>query len=392
MKTYRYKMYTKAKDGRLGNQIDRFGIVYNHCIALHRRYYKLTGKSLSRYELMGHLTKLRRRARWIGIFAGLPSQAVQQVAERIDKAYKLFFRNLKHKVKTNPPRFKAVKKYASFTLKQAGYKFENNKVRLGGVWYGYHKSRDWKGKIKTVTIKRDRCGDYWIVVTTDWNEAEALPKSGKSVGYDFGMKTFLVASDYRDVEAPLFMQRAAKENLKVSRSVSSKVLGSNNLRKARLSKARFMRKLANRRADFQWKLANRLVREYDVLCFEDLNLKGMARQVRKPGKKHGKKKHGRKIGEYGFAEFLAKLEYKAQVACKEVRYVGRFFPSSQLCHVCGYKNPAVKDVRIRKWDCPQCGTHHDRDRNAAMNIYLEGTSSSGRGSSKSPVSSTEAEA
>ena len=390
MKTYRYKMYTKAKNGRLGNQIDRFGIVYNHCIALHRRYYKLTGKSLSRYELMGHLTKLKRRTRWLGIFAGLDAQAVQQVAERIDKAYKLFFRNLKHKVKTSPPKFKAVKKYASFTLKQTGYKFENNKVRICGVWYGFHKSRDWKGKVKTVTIKRDRCGDYWIVITTDWNEAEALPKSGKSVGYDFGMKTFLVASDYRDIEAPLFMQRVAEENDKVSRAISSKVLGSNNRRRAVLRKARFMRRLANQRADFQWKLANRLVREYDILCFEDLNLRGMAKQVRKPGKKHGKKRFGRKIGEYGFAEFLSKLEYKARIAGKEVRYVPWNFPSSQLCHVCGYKNAAVKDLNVRKWVCPKCGTEHDRDHNAAMNVYLEGTSSSGRGSSKSPVSRSEA--
>lgn len=389
MKTYRYKMYTKAKDGRLGNQIDRFGIVYNHCIALHRRYYKLTGKSLSGYDLTTHLTKLKRRSKWLGVFAGLPSQAVQQVAERIDKAYKLFFRNLKHKVKTSPPKFKAVKKYASFTLKQAGYKFENNKVRLGGVWYGFHKSRDWKGKVKTVTIKRDRCGDYWIVVTTDWNEAEALPKSGKSVGYDFGMKKFLVASDYRDIEAPLFMQRAAKENDKVSRAISSKVPGSNNRRRAVLRKARFMRRLANQRADFQWKLANRLVHEYDILCFEDLNLRGMARQVRKPGKKHGRKRFGRKIGEYGFAEFLSKLEYKAAVCGKEVRFVGRFFPSSQRCHKCGYKNAAVKDLKVREWICPQCGEHHDRDRNAAMNTYLEGTSSSWRGSGKTIASSVE---
>lgn len=392
MKTYRYKMYTKARDGRLGNQIDRFGIVYNHCIALHRRYFKQTGKSLSRYQLIPHLTKLKRRPRWVGIFSGLDAQAVQQVAERIDKAYKLFFRNLKHKVKTSPPKFKAVKKYASYTLKQAGYKFENNKVRLGGVWYGFHKSRDWKGKIKTITIKRDRCGDYWIIVTTDWNDVEALPKSGKSVGYDFGMKTFLVASDYRDIAAPLFMQRAANENDKVSRAISSKLLGSNNRRRAVLRKARFMRRLTNRRNDFQWKLANRLVREYDILCFEDLNLRGMARRVRKPGKNHGKKRFGRKIGEYGFAEFLSKLEYKAQITGKEVRYVPWNFPSSQLCHVCKYKNLAVKDLSVRKWVCPHCGTEHDRDHNAAMNICLEGTSSSGRGSSKSPVSSMEAEA
>lgn len=381
-------MYTKAADGRLGNQIDRFGIVYNHCIALHRRYYKITGKSLSRYELMNHLARIKHLKRWIGIFAGLDAQAVQQVAERIDKAYKIFFRNLKHKVKTAPPKFKAVRKYASFTLKQTGYKFDGNKVRLNGIWYGFHKSRDWKGKVKTVTIKRDRCGDMWLIVTTDWIDTEVLPKSGKSVGYDFGMKTFLTASDGKDIVAPLFFKKAAKDNEKVSRAISSKVKGSNNRRKAVLRKARFMRRLANQRADFQWQLADRLVREYDILCFEDLSLKGMASQMRKPGKKHGKKRFGKKMGEYAMSDFLSKLEYKAAKHGKEVRYVDRFYPSSQLCSKCGYQNPLVKDLHVRKWECPRCGAIHDRDRNSAMNI-LEGASSSGRGPRKTTESTLE---
>ena len=368
MKTYGYKMYTKAKKGYLDNQTDRFGIVYNHCIALHRRYYKLTKKSLSRFELMSHLTKLKRRKKWVEIFVGLDAQAVQNVAERIDKAYKLFFRNQKHHIKSAPPKFQTVKKYSSYTLKQTGYKFDGNKIRLNGVWYGFHKSREWKGRVKTVTIKRDRCGDWWIFVTTDWTDSEVLPKSGKSVGYDFGMKTFLIASDGKDIIAPLFIQNAADENKKVSRAISHKVKGSNSRRKAVLRKARFMRRLATRRSDFQWKLADRLVREYDVLCFEDLSLKGMAKQTSKQGRKHGRKRFGKKIGEYALSEFLSKLEYKAEKHGKEVRYVDRFYPSSQLCSVCGYQNPITKDLSVREWDCPECGHHCDRDVNAAQNI------------------------
>ena len=380
MKAYSYKLYTKAKDGVLDNQIDRFGIVYNHCIALHRKYYKLTGKLLNRYELMSHLAKMKHRPKWEEIFDGLPSQAVQKLADRIDKAYKLFFRNQKHHVKSSPPKFKAVKKYPSYTLTQAGYRFDGNKIRLNGRWYGFHKSRDWKGKIKTVTIKRDRCGDFWLIVTTDWVDSGILPKSGKSVGYDFGMKTYLVASDFRDIVAPLFFKQAASENKRLSRAISKKVMGSNNRRKAVLAKARFMRTLANRRSDFQWKLADRLVREYDILCFEDLNLRGMAKQARKPGKKHGRRRFGGKIGDYGFSEFLSKLQYKAAIAGKEVRLVPWDFPSSQMCSECGYQNPAVKDLSVREWECPKCGAHHDRDRNAAKNILREGTSSRWRDS------------
>ena len=373
-------MYTRAKDGVLDSQIDRFGIVYNHCIALHKRFYKLTGKSLNRFALCNHIARIKHRPKWEDVFQGLDAQAVQQIVERIDKAYKLFFRNQKHHVKSAPPKFKKVKKYPSFTLKQTGYKFDGNKVRLNGRWYGFHKSRDWKGKIKTITVKRDRCGDFWLIVTTDWVDSEILPKSGKSVGYDFGMKTYLVASDFRDIVAPLFFKEAANENKKLSRAISSKVKGSNNRRKALLNKARFMRTLANRRSDFQWKLADRLVHEYDILCFEDLNLRGMAKQARKPGKKHGRRRFGGKIGDYGFAEFLSKLQYKAAIAGKEVRLVPWNFPSSQVCSECGHQNPAVKDLNVREWTCPKCGAHHDRDRNAATNILREGTSSRWRDS------------
>ena len=385
MKTYKYKMYSKAKDGQIDNQIDRFGILYNHCIALHRRYYRLTGKHIDKARLQHHLARIKYRQRWIPICHGLDAQAMQNVVERIHNAYRLFFGNLKRHVKTSPPSFKKVRKYSSFTLKQHNYEFDGNRVRIDKRWYGFHKSREFYGKVKTVTVKRDRCGDIWLYVVTDWNDSEKLPTSGKSVGYDLGMKTFLIASDGNDVSAPLFLKEAKKENEKLSRRISSKVNGSNNRRKAVLSKARFMRELANRRNDFQWKLTNDLVRKYDVMCFEDLCLKGMAKRRRKKGQKRGRSGLGRKVSEYGFYSFLQKLKYVAAKHGKEVVLVNRFFPSSQTCHECGYVNKTVRDVHIRKWTCPKCGAVHDRDRNAAMNILREGTSSLGR-ESVSPTS------
>ena len=394
MRNWKYKMYTNAKKGRLDNQLDRFGIVYNHCIALLKKYYDLKKEKneglpegeqdkatyISSYDMKRHLTRIKHRPKWEPIFEGLPSQAVQDVVERIDRAYKKFFKSRKEKKDCSPPKFKRVKKYASYTLKQAGYRFKGNKVQLNGTWYGFHKSRDWKGKVKTVTVKRDRCGDFWLIVTTDWIDVDILPKSGKSVGYDFSMANFLIASDYQDHKAPLFLNQSAKKNKKLSRAISRKpkAKGSNNRKKAILAKARYMRTLTNRRNDFQWKLANALVREYDVMYFETLSLKGMAKRGKKKGQSYGRARFGRKISEYGFADFLTKLKYKAAKAGKDVILVDRWFSSSQTCHVCGFKNAAVKDLHVREWDCPNCHTHHDRDRNAAMNILLEGTSSSRR--------------
>ena len=125
-----------------------------------------------------------------------------------------------------------------------------------------------------------------------------------------------------------------------------------------------MRHLSNQRADFQWKLANKLIENYDIICFEDLNLKGIS------------SKFGKKVGEYGFGEFLEKIQYLSDKYDKKIVFVDRFFPSSKLCHKCGFKNDTLK-LSDRRWDCPNCGTTHDRDRNAAINIFQEGTSSCG---------------
>lgn len=364
MKTYKYKLYTNAKNGCLDNQIDRFGIIYNHYIALHKKYYKINGKQLNKYQLMKHLTKISHRKHWELIFKNLPSQAVQNVAERIDKAYKLFFTNLKRNVRTSPPQFKKCKKYSSYTLKQCGYKFKENKVKLNGKWYGFFKSREIEGKVKTLTVKRDRCGDLWIIVITDKIDTKEYPKSGNSVGYDFGMKTFLIGGDGIDYEAPSFLKISKTTNDRLSKSICRKQKGSNHRRQAVLRKARYMRHISNQRADFQWKLANKLVEKYDVICFEDLNLRGMS------------SKFGKKIGEYGFGEFLSKIQYLASKYGKEIIFVNRFFPSSKLCNCCGYKNDQLK-LSDREWVCLKCGTHHNRDRNAAINIFREGTSSHG---------------
>ena len=188
-----------------------------------------------------------------------------------------------------------------------------------------------------------------------------MARTGKNVGFDFGLKTFLTASDGKDIKAPLFFRQNANAIKMASKNLSRKAKGSNNRKKAKIALARLHKKVANQRNNFHWQTANKLVGEYALICIEDLNLKAM------------QKRFGRKISDLGFADFVSKLKYKAHRAGASVVEVDRFFPSSQLCSDCGYRNTETKNLTIRKWTCPKCGNIHNRDRNASINIEREGS-------------------
>lgn len=365
MITYCFKLYRAKRNKKLHKQINAAGIIYNHCIALHKRYYRLYGKSLNACKLKNHLARLKKFKKF-AYLKEIGSQAVQDVAERIDKAYKLFWRNLKHKIRTAPPSFKKVRKYKSFTLKQAGWKLlDCNTLQIGKQKYRYFKSREIEGKIKTVTIKRDAPGDLYVyfVCEREENQNQVMVRTGKSVGYDFGLKTFLTASDENDIISPLFFKNNAKAIAKANRKLSKKKRGSNNRARARLELARLHKRVANKRKDFHWKTAHKIASEYALISIEDLNLKAM------------QKRFGKKISDLGFSEFVKILEYVAYKSAAKVVKIDRFYPSSQLCSVCGFQNSETKDLSVREWTCPHCQTVHSRDRNAAINIQREGEKS-----------------
>lgn len=361
MRTYRFKLYSSKRNRKLHRQINAAGLVYNHCIALHKRYYKLFGKSLNMYQLQKHLTKLKRISRFAYI-KEIGSQAVQDITQRIDRAYKLFFRNLKHKIRTAPPSFKRVKKYKSFTLKQAGWKLDesDSSIIIGKQRYRYAKSREIGGKVKILTVKRDALGDIYLYFVCETSENEVIARTGKSVGFDFGLKMFLNASDGRDIASPLFFRQNLNAIKRASRNLSRKEKGSNNFKKAKLDLVRLHKKVANQRDNFHWQIAHRLVGEYALICLEDLNLKAM------------QKRFGRKISDLGFADFVNKLKYMAHKTGSSIVETDRFFPSSQLCSGCGYQNMETKNLKLREWTCPECGRTHNRDRNASINIEREG--------------------
>ena len=363
MMTFCFKFYKTKRNKKLHKQIDMAGLIRNHCIALHRRYYKLFGKYLQKTVLQKHLTKLKRIEKF-SYLKKIGSQAVQDVTDRIDRAYRFYFSNLQRKVKCSPPHFKKIKKYNSFTLKQAGWKIEQwrNTIIINNQSYRYFKSREIVGKIKTITVKRDSVGDIFIFVVTDYKEDEVITRTGKSVGYDFGFhENILIASDGKNILAPSFLRSNMHLLKRAAKVLSKKGKDSKNRERARVELARVYRKANNQRKDFHWKLEQSLCSEYALICMEDLSLKGLQRG------------HGKKMQDYGFGIFLRILEHVAKCTGTKLIKVDKFYPSSQLCSQCGYRNTEMKNLSIRQWCCPNCGTEHDRDRNAAINILNEGT-------------------
>lgn len=359
IKTFKFKLYNSKRNKKLHRQIDAAGLTYNHCIALHRRYYRMYHKYLDKFKLMEHLTKLKKCPKF-WYLREFGSQAVQNVAERIDFGYMKFF----NKQNKRPPKFKKVSKCKSFTLKQNGYKLddETHTIFIRKQKYRYHKDREIEGIIKTVTVKRDTLGDIYIFITCkSENNNEVIPRMGKSIGFDFCLKKhFLVApTEEDDVDMPMFFKQNRRKIENAQKRLSRKLeanidhyrkgsrggripiwkrpLGEcTNIQRGFKEVARIYKKASNQRNDYHWKLAYELCEKYAVISLENLNMVWMQRG------------HGKKVGDYGFSNFVRVLCYVASKTGTTVIVVGRTFPSSQLCSVCGHKNKDLKDVRIEE--------------------------------------------
>ncbi|ARV59831.1 transposase [Nostocales cyanobacterium HT-58-2] len=361
MKTLKFKLYSHKRNRYLKRSINAAGVIYNHCIALHRRYYKMWGKHLSCTKLQSHIAKLRKHNPF---WQSVGSQAVQDICQRIEKAYQLFFKYNKKGVR--PPGFKKVKKYKSFTLKQAGYKFlGGNRVRIKNRVYQFWKSREIEGIVKTLTIKRTPLGELFMVVVVDnCPESEAQFTTGRIAGFDFGLKTFLTCSNGSLIESPQLFKQSLNAIKKASKQHSKKLKGSFNRERARKNLVRKYEDISNARRDWFWKLAHDLTNSFDVLCFETLNLKAMQRLW------------GRKISDLAFGEFLQILEWVAKKKGKQLIFVSQWYPSSKTCSNCGHVLEKL-DLSIREWRCPSCQSVNGRDENAAKNICTVGASTVG---------------
>ena len=364
---YKYKVYSQNRNHRkrLEDFLRTATWIYNHCIALHKRYYKLYHKTLPKAKLQSHIAKMKKRCykKWEMV----NSMAAQQITDRIYEGYQRFFdKDAKH-----PPTFKSWRKYRSVTFKSSGWTLNGNVLTINSLKLRlkFHMSRPIDGKIQTVCVKRDAVGDWWLSfsIRKESKPKQERPMTGKTAGFDFGLKHFLTGDDGQKIEYPQFLFHSLDELRRRSRKLSKKQKGSNSRRKAKLELARFHRRVGFLRSDFHWKLANSLVSEYDIICLETLNTKAM-QQI-----------WGRKISDLAFSEFVKILSVMSAKYGKTLVRINQWEATSKTCSHCGHKESEMP-LDVRNWTCPECGIHHDRDVNAARNILRVGTSTLGSGS------------
>ncbi len=366
MKTETYEFYHQSNLIQIGNLIDDLHGVHVHLLRLQRRYYRIYGKYASFARICNHITKLKQRTKphW----NQLPSQVIQQVAKRIHLGYEKFFDNLKDrkagktKRKVGRPKIKPNHKYNSLTFTQAGFTLEGNRLKINclGKSFTFWKHREWTGRIKTVTIKRDPAGDYSLYITCeDCEPSEKLSLTGNVAGADFGMKTFLTLSDGTKIDSPEFYKQGLNAIRSANKALSGKQKGSTAWYRAKWHLAGVHKQITHRRRDWFYKLALRLVRKYDTLAIETLNLEGM------------KRLWGRKISDIAFGEFALILQWTFAKHSKTFLKAGRWAATTKPCSSCGHLNENLT-LSDRQWACPECGVHHDRDVNAAINILQAG--------------------
>ena len=231
--------------------------------------------------------------------------------------------------------------------------------KLGFVRCRY--SRQVEGRILSATVSKNPVGKYFVSILCTEVDMPQLPKTGFSVGLDLGLKDMFTPSDGDPTPNLKFARSQQNKMRRLQRSLSRKTRNSNNCHKARIKVAKLHEQIANQRRDFFHKTSTQLIKKYDFIGLETLKVKNMLKN----------RKLSRAISDVSWSSFVTMLEYKAAWYGKDVVKVGMFFPSSQLCHVCSYKNPDLKDLKVRSWICPYCNTEHQRDQNAAINILKE---------------------
>lgn len=302
------------------------------------------------------LTLLKDELPWL---READSIALQQSLRHLDRAYDNFFKKKvgypKFKKRSHEQKYRTMNSHNSIEIK-------NDRIKLPKLgWVKISNSRSFDGRIVSATVTKTPSGRYYITLQVE-EDIVTLSNDGGELGIDLGLKALYTDSNGNSVPNPKVLKKRERKLRRLQRSLSRKQKGSNNRNKARLRVAREHERIADIREDVLNKEAFHLANENQVVCIEDLNVKGMMRNH----------KLAKSIFDVSWSMLTRKLEWQLEKHGGVLVKVPRFYPSSQTCSACGEVNPEVKDLCVREWICPCCGAVHDRDENAAVNIRAKG--------------------
>lgn len=355
-KTFKYRLLANPQVFHKADYwLDLCRRLYNTALEQRITIYRQNRGSISCLSQIKQLPELKAS---FPEYKEVGSQVLQEVIERLDKAYASFFRRVKNGDKPGFPRFKGRNRYDSFTLKQCGWKLEGKYLTIRNIGrFKLRLSRPIEGDIKTVTICRAPTGKWHVCFSCDNVPAKLLPSTGRSVGIDVGCESFLTTSEGMKVENPRFFKKSQAILAMRQQRLSRRVKGSNRRRKARVLVTRAHEKVYNQRRDFHFKIANQLVKYYDTIFIEELESWNGWRSLNRSM---------RDVAWFGFFNILRGKAAEAGRLIVEVPARD----TSQLCSRCGARVP--KDLSVRIHSCPSCGLSIDRDINAAINILGSG--------------------
>jgi putative transposase len=363
-KCYKFRLYPNAAQQIIMSKI--FGccrFVFNRFFAERIEAYKADKKTISRFEQDKNLTALKKELEWL---KEADATALQAVIQNLDDAYQNFFRRVKNGETPGFPKFKSKrdsrKSYKSKAVRKNIEIFEKSikLPKLGLV--DCRVSKQIEGRIISATVSQNPSGKYFVSVCCTDVDIEPFEKTSATVGIDVGIKDFAITSDDNKFDNHKYLYKSEKKLKREQRRLSRKPNGSQNRDKSRVKLARIHEKISNQRQDFLHKLTTDLVKSYDIISVESLKIKNMVKNHRL----------AKSINDASWGEFVRQLEYKCEWYGKTFVKIPTFFASSQICHVCGCKNEAVKNLSVRTWNCPDCQADHDRDVNAAKNILIKG--------------------
>ena len=356
LKSYKYKINPNEEQTVLLNK--HFGSIrfaYNYFLNERKKEYETNKNTINYYDNAKSLTELKKQEdySWLN---EINSQSLQYSLKCLDGAYQNFF-----KFKKGFPNFKSKHTKNSFSVPQS-VKLIDGKLVIPKFKEPIDLilSRRFNGKIKSCTISKTPTNEYFVSILVE-TEHNKLEKTGKSIGIDLGLKDFVITSDGYRYKNNRYTKTYAKKLKEHQQHLSRKTKGSNRYQKQKLKVATIYKKITNSRLDNLHKVSTELIKKYDLIVIEDLNIKGMI-------KNHKLSKH---IADASWSKFVELLTYKAEWNDKKIVKIDRFFPSSKTCNCCGYINQNLK-LDMREWTCPSCNTKLDRDLNASINILNEG--------------------